>query len=250
MLKAANLYGLVTLNPSELEPQATITTFKPAYVEEPARAVTRANAPPEPFAKSFRRTQSQSTKSGRSAQEKPTCATAPAIWEAIQNTYGPSANHGIASNLYFQFNNLQMEKEDSIQQWIGRLRTIQEQLEGTPYTINDKIFRDKLLHGTQTKYEITTKPIWTQLVRQPETETQDIIDQLLQVDTRLHPNSNLSNTLANTAVSEANLTLTGHRPTQTHSEVEDVEEDSEVEAEAEAEGAEVIATNLTEHNTT
>ncbi|RVD84778.1 uncharacterized protein DFL_006502 [Arthrobotrys flagrans] len=205
ILKAADLYGLVTLEPNELEPQAMVTTFKPAYIEEPNRAGvnTRAGGPagdpytvdelgnvvhgtivridterrirleePNPKHQAWKKRAGEAymlltnSLSNTVQQVLNHHGSAVVLWEAIQNTYGPRANHGIASNLFFPINNLQMGKEESIQQWIGRLRPIQEQLEGTPYAINDKIFRDKLLNGTQNRYDITTKSIWTQLARQ------------------------------------------------------------------------------------
>ncbi|KAF3229746.1 hypothetical protein TWF106_000134 [Orbilia oligospora] len=38
MLKAADLYGLITQEPTETEAQSTVVTFKPAYIQEPGRA--------------------------------------------------------------------------------------------------------------------------------------------------------------------------------------------------------------------
>ncbi|RVD83625.1 uncharacterized protein DFL_008007 [Arthrobotrys flagrans] len=134
--------------------------------------------------------------------------------------FSPKANHGAASNLYFHFASLRIGKDESTQQWFCRLRSIREQLVGTPYAISD-IFRAKLLHGAQGHYYTTAKATRIQLTKQSERFTEDIIDQLLQVDAGSHSDDSPLNTPADT-------TLTGYGPTQSTREVAEaytVEED-------------------------
>lgn len=106
------------------------------------------------------------------------CQNAIELWRKINTIFGPGANLGIASRLHFKFMEMKIRENENVQQWIARLRPIQQQLENTEYSINDKIFRDKLLTGLTERWRTSVDTIWSQLAsdQNQAVTTQHIID--------------------------------------------------------------------------